>query len=61
MFIKRNQRNPLKNAPGNEMMLFPPIFNISPQLLNTVARKFEHGFRRLNRMHSQKKIKKFDI
>ena len=52
MFIKENQRKPLKNAPGSEMMLFPPIFNISPQRLNTAAQKFEREFRRLNRTRS---------
>ena len=39
----------------NAIIQFPPIFNISLQPLATAAREFVCGFRRLNRMHSQKK------
>ena len=33
----------LKDAPGNEMMLFQPIFNISPQRLNTASDRHGYG------------------
>ena len=55
MFIKKNQRNPIGNAPGIDMVVFPPIFNIAPQRLNTAARNFVRVFRRLNRTRLLKK------
>ena len=47
----------MKNAPGNEMVLLLPIFNISLQPTATAARNFERGFLRLNRTQSYKEIK----
>ena len=50
--LKKNQRNPIRNAPENDMVVFPPIFNIAPQRLNAAARKFERRFCRLIRTRS---------